>query len=49
MCAAAGFTPRYVFECQEIETVRGLVAAGLGVALLTHAELPRLRDSPSYR
>ncbi|MDX8036189.1 LysR family transcriptional regulator [Lentzea sp. BCCO 10_0856] len=38
MCAAAGFTPRYVFECQEIETVRGLVAAGLGVALLTHAE-----------
>lgn len=49
MCAAAGFTPRYVFECQEIETVRGLVAAGLGVALLTHAEFappPGLRELP---
>ncbi|WP_329787736.1 LysR family transcriptional regulator [Lentzea sp. DG1S-22] len=47
MCAAAGFAPRYVFECQEIETVRGLVAAGLGVALLTHAEFappPGLRE-----
>lgn len=38
MFAAAGFTPRIAFESQEIETVRGLVAAGLGVALLTHAE-----------
>lgn len=36
--AKAGFTPRIAFESQEIETVRGLVAAGLGVALLTHAE-----------
>lgn len=47
MCAAAGITPRYVFECQEIETVRGLVAHGLGVALLTHAEFappPGLRE-----
>lgn len=38
MFAAAGITPRIAFESQEIETVRGLVAAGLGVALLTHAE-----------
>ncbi|MGW4211882.1 LysR family transcriptional regulator [Lentzea sp. NPDC004789] len=38
MFAAAGITPRTAFESQEIETVRGLVAAGLGVALLTHAE-----------
>jgi LysR family transcriptional regulator, transcription activator of glutamate synthase operon len=38
MFAAAGFSPKIAFESQEIETVRGLVAAGLGVALLTHAE-----------
>ncbi|WP_199441396.1 LysR family transcriptional regulator [Umezawaea beigongshangensis] len=37
LCAAAGFTPRTAFEGQETETVRGLVAAGLGVALLPHA------------
>jgi len=34
LCAAAGFTPRIAFEGQESDTVRGLVAAGLGVALL---------------
>ncbi|MFB9199709.1 LysR substrate-binding domain-containing protein [Nonomuraea spiralis] len=34
LCAAAGFTPRIAFEGQESETVRGLVAAGLGVAVL---------------
>jgi DNA-binding transcriptional LysR family regulator len=39
LCAAAGFTPKVTFEGQEIETLRGLVAAGLGVAVLTRAEL----------
>ena len=39
LCAAAGFTPTVTFEGQEIETLRGLVAAGLGVAVLTRAEL----------
>jgi LysR family transcriptional regulator, transcription activator of glutamate synthase operon len=39
LCATAGFAPRVMFEGQEIETLRGLVAAGLGVALLTHAEV----------
>jgi DNA-binding transcriptional LysR family regulator len=34
LCAAAGFTPRVAFEGEEAETLRGLVAAGLGVALL---------------
>ncbi|WP_396126603.1 LysR family transcriptional regulator [Amycolatopsis sp. FBCC-B4732] len=34
LCTAAGFTPRIAFEGQESDTVRGLVAAGLGVALL---------------
>ncbi|MFG1705824.1 LysR family transcriptional regulator [Nonomuraea sp. M3C6] len=34
LCAAAGYEPRIAFESQESETVRGLVAAGLGVAIL---------------
>jgi LysR family transcriptional activator of glutamate synthase operon len=38
LCAAAGFTPKIAFEGQETETVRGLVAAGLGVSLLPHPE-----------
>ncbi|MCP2165595.1 LysR family transcriptional regulator [Goodfellowiella coeruleoviolacea] len=38
LCADAGFTPRMAFEGQETETVRALVAAGLGVALLPPAE-----------
>jgi DNA-binding transcriptional LysR family regulator len=36
LCADAGFTPRIAFEGQESDTVRGLVVAGLGVALLPH-------------
>ncbi|MEV4318641.1 LysR family transcriptional regulator [Actinocrispum sp. NPDC049592] len=40
LCAAAGFTPRITFEGQESDTVRGLVAADLGVALLPVAEHP---------
>ncbi|GHI87811.1 transcriptional regulator [Streptomyces xanthophaeus] len=34
LCSEAGFTPRVAFEGEEAETLRGLVAAGLGVALL---------------
>lgn len=34
LCADAGFEPKIVFEGQESDTVRGLVAAGFGVALL---------------
>lgn len=33
-CRAAGFAPRLAFEGEDVGTVRGLVAAGLGVALL---------------
>jgi DNA-binding transcriptional LysR family regulator len=33
-CRQAGFTPRLAFEGEEIDTVLGLVTAGLGVALL---------------
>ncbi|WP_236795803.1 LysR family transcriptional regulator [Amycolatopsis sp. GM8] len=34
LCAEAGFEPKIVFEGQESDTVRGLVAAGFGVAVL---------------
>ncbi|TGB00571.1 LysR family transcriptional regulator [Streptomyces sp. MZ04] len=34
LCQEAGFKPRVAFEGEEAETLRGLVAAGLGVALL---------------
>jgi DNA-binding transcriptional LysR family regulator len=37
-CAAAGFEPKIAFEGQESDTVRGLVAAGLGIALLPRFE-----------
>ncbi len=52
LCAEAGFTPKVGFEGEEVETLRGLVAAGLGVALLpgtvallpgTPAPAPQLR------
>lgn len=39
-CAAAGFRPRIAFESSESFTVAGLVAAGLGVALLPVDEDP---------
>ncbi len=38
MCAHAGFRPRIAFEGQEVMTVRGLVAAGLGLAVLPPPE-----------
>ncbi|WP_414935628.1 LysR family transcriptional regulator [Amycolatopsis sp. cmx-11-51] len=38
LCAEAGFDPKIAFEGQESDTVRGLVAAGLGVALLPRFE-----------
>lgn len=34
LCARAGFTPDVVFEGDDLPTVRGLVAAGLGVAVV---------------
>ncbi|GAA2254612.1 MULTISPECIES: LysR family transcriptional regulator [Kitasatospora] len=40
-CAEAGFAPRIAFEGEEAETLRGLVAAGLGVALLPPGLVPR--------
>jgi LysR family transcriptional activator of glutamate synthase operon len=34
LCRTAGFAPSVSFECEDISTLRGFVAAGLGVALL---------------
>jgi DNA-binding transcriptional LysR family regulator len=41
LCRQAGFRPRIAFEGEEAETLRGLVAAGLGVALLPPPAVPR--------
>ncbi|GAA3221201.1 LysR family transcriptional regulator [Streptomyces thermocoprophilus] len=41
LCSRAGFRPRVAFEGEEAETLRGLVAAGLGVALLPPPTVPR--------
>ncbi|GGG15417.1 LysR family transcriptional regulator [Paenibacillus abyssi] len=38
-CLEAGFTPRIGFEGEETETIRGLVAAGMGVSLLPEMAL----------
>lgn len=38
-CKAAGFTPQIGFEGEETDTIRGLVAAGLGVGLLPEMAL----------
>jgi DNA-binding transcriptional LysR family regulator len=41
-CLAAGFEPRVTFESDDYETVQGLVAAGVGVALVPRLALTRL-------
>lgn len=38
-CKNAGFTPRIGFESEETDTIRGLVAAGMGVSLLPEMAL----------
>jgi DNA-binding transcriptional LysR family regulator len=56
LCSEAGFTPKIAFEGEEVHTVAGLVAAGLGVALIPDVkglngyDLVKLRvDSPECR
>src|ERR1700744_3182781 len=48
LCAAAGFRPRVVFEGDDLSNVRGLVAAGLGVAIMPapRADTPVAGDGP---
>ncbi len=41
LCAEAGFAPKVAFEGEDPETLRGLVAAGLGVGLLPPPAVPR--------
>jgi len=42
-CLAAGFAPHVTFESDDYETVQGLVAAGVGVALIPRLALARVR------
>ena len=57
-CRAAGFEPRIACESSELETIRSLVGAGLGIALLpqlatqqtsAHCTALRLRGAPVDR
>src|SRR5947209_3365813 len=42
MCLASGFEPNATFESDDYETVQGLVAAGVGVALIPRLALTRV-------
>src|ERR1700749_4151606 len=41
-CLAAGFEPKVTFESDDYETVQGLVASGVGGALVPRLALPRV-------
>jgi DNA-binding transcriptional LysR family regulator len=43
-CHTAGFEPRVSFESDDYQTVQGLVAAGVGVALIPRLALSGVRD-----
>lgn len=49
LCGRVGFTPRIGFEGEEVETLRGLVSAGLGVALLPEPRGGAAPAAPSLR
>ena len=40
LCRVAGFEPEVAYEADDLPTVRGLVAAGLGVAVVPAMGLP---------
>ncbi|MEU6356262.1 LysR family transcriptional regulator [Streptomyces sp. NPDC047072] len=48
LCRAAGFSPRIGFEGDEVATLRGLVSAGLGVALVPRPHAAAPAGAPSY-
>jgi DNA-binding transcriptional LysR family regulator len=48
-CERAGFVPKIAFEGEEIATLRGLVAAGLGVAIIPAAGSPAESTPPQLR
>jgi DNA-binding transcriptional LysR family regulator len=41
-CLAAGYEPKVTFESDDYETIQGLVAAGVGVALIPRLALTRV-------
>jgi len=49
LCEAAGFSPRVVFEGQNIVTLHGLIAANIGVALAPELETPEKGDVVALR
>src|SRR6201987_3906524 len=48
-CHAAGFEPRVSFHSDDYQTVQGLVAAGVGVALIPELALSSTRDDIAIR
>ena len=48
-CLAAGFEPNVAFESDDYQTVQGLVAAGVGVALIPHMALSAPRKQIAVR
>ncbi len=48
-CHAAGFEPRVSFESDDYQTVQGLVAAGVGVALIPELALSGVRQDIAIR
>ncbi len=49
LCAAAGFTPRIDQEVDDLPTVRGFVAAGLGVSVVPATEASAAANGPGLR
>ena len=48
-CHAAGFEPSVTFESDDYQTVHGLVAAGVGVALIPELALSAAREDTVIR
>lgn len=48
-CHAAGFEPNVAFESDDYQTVQGLVAAGVGVALIPELALSVVREDVAIR
>jgi DNA-binding transcriptional LysR family regulator len=48
-CHGAGFEPNVAFESDDYQTVQGLVAAGVGVALIPQLALSSVRDDVRVR
>ncbi|MHB8242382.1 MAG: LysR family transcriptional regulator [Solirubrobacteraceae bacterium] len=48
-CHAAGFEPTVTFESDDYQTVQGLVAAGVGVALIPELALSVVREDVAIR